>query len=58
MGKFKEGMPIQVGFNGKILPHGDFSIVRITQNDQEIQLTRAQVESLVAKLQERLLKKP
>ena len=55
MSKFKHGMPITVRFNRHIRSDGEFSIVSIQQGEQEIQLTQAQIESLVSRLREKLL---
>lgn len=53
MPKFHIGMPISISWRKNLRSDGELTVMRISQNEQEIQLTLAQMESLLKTLQQK-----
>lgn len=54
MSKFKEAMPLTINWCKNLRSDGELTVMRITQGDQEIQLTLAQMEGLLVTLKHKI----
>lgn len=54
MSTFKDAMPVTLSFRKNLRSDGELTVIRIIQNEQEIQLTLAQAQALVNNLRLRI----